>query len=301
MTAQDRYRDAAAFRAALEHRLRADARTAGLPVDRLRKEAAFNRLLARLHAVAPDGWALKGGLALIARLGQYARATKDADVNWRTQQDELETILSAVEDLDLHDWFRFEVLDPRSLQGEGEAGGLRYPVTARLDGRLFEQLTLDINLVGTDDPRPIELVTGLRNPFAFIDEPPLRIPMATSASQLAEKLHAYTRIYHDEVSSRTKDMFDMLVLTEQVPLPTAGELTTAAKMTFDVRATPWPPDLAEPPEDWARAWQTLVRNYPLRWPDLTTAFTALHQFWTPILTETIPATATWQPDQWHWQ
>lgn len=53
MSAQQRYRTASAFRTALEHRLRTEAQTSGVPLNRLRKEAAFNRLLARLHRAAP--------------------------------------------------------------------------------------------------------------------------------------------------------------------------------------------------------------------------------------------------------
>jgi hypothetical protein len=83
VSARDRYQTAASFRTALEQRLRAEAQACGIPLNRLRKEAAFNRLLARLYRAAPNGWALKGGLALIARLGAGIRGTKDADANWR--------------------------------------------------------------------------------------------------------------------------------------------------------------------------------------------------------------------------
>jgi len=56
------------MRAALEQRLRALHASTGLPLDRLRKEVALQRLLARIAAAAPDGsWALKGGIAMIAR------------------------------------------------------------------------------------------------------------------------------------------------------------------------------------------------------------------------------------------
>jgi hypothetical protein len=48
--------------------------------------------------------------------------------------------------------------------------------------------------------------------------------MVTPAQQLAEKLHAYTRWYSDEPSSRAKDLFDMLVIADQVQLPTCAVL-----------------------------------------------------------------------------
>jgi predicted nucleotidyltransferase component of viral defense system len=129
MNAQTRYRSPTAFRAALEQRLRHEAQESGIALNRLRKEAAFNRLLVRLYHTAPQMWALKGGLALIARLGAQVRATKDADANWRSSREELEDTLDAIEDLDMSDWFSFQVGDGHTLQGEGEEGALRYPVS----------------------------------------------------------------------------------------------------------------------------------------------------------------------------
>lgn len=55
-------------------------------------------------------------------------------------------------------------------------------MTARVEDRTFEQLHMDVNLVGLNDPRPVELVNVQRNPFAFISEPPLTIPMVTRAN-----------------------------------------------------------------------------------------------------------------------
>jgi hypothetical protein len=146
------YRDARAFRVALEERLRQQARATARPLDRLRKEAAAQRLLARLVAAAPEGsWVLKGGLALIARMGERARATRDADVTWRAGADALRATLEEVVDLDTGDWLRFEIARGRELVAEGPEGGLRFPIVSRLDGRVFEPLTLDVNLMA-DDP-----------------------------------------------------------------------------------------------------------------------------------------------------
>ena len=301
MTARDRYRTAAAFRAALEQRLRTEGQATGVPLNRLRKEAAFHRLLARLHRAAPDLWALKGGQALIARLGIEVRATKDADANWRATRHELEEALTAVEDLDLDDWFTFQIGDAHSLPGEGDHGALRYSVIASLDGRAFEHLSLDINIVGPNDVRPVEIVRTRRNPFAFVDELPLEIPMVPPAQQLAEKLHAYTRLYQDEqTSSRAKDLFDMVVIADQVELPNVDALTAATRQTFQLRKTAWPPELQHPPQEWARPWAGFIADYPLPYDDLDSAFTALQQFWMPILTATSATEANWRPDVWKW-
>jgi hypothetical protein len=57
-----RYTDAAGLRRALEDRLKTRSAHSGMPLDRLRKEAALQRLLARIAVAAPEGsWALKGG------------------------------------------------------------------------------------------------------------------------------------------------------------------------------------------------------------------------------------------------
>lgn len=80
-----RYVDAASFRQALEQRLKHDAAGDGarLARNRNRKRVAFDRLLARLAATAPDRWLLKGGYALDLRLRGSARTTQDVDLDWR--------------------------------------------------------------------------------------------------------------------------------------------------------------------------------------------------------------------------
>lgn len=71
-----KYGDAAAFRQALEQRLRARAAGNGARIARDRKRVALDRLLARLNEVAPGAWLLKGGFALDLRLADRARATR---------------------------------------------------------------------------------------------------------------------------------------------------------------------------------------------------------------------------------
>ncbi len=63
-----KYTSAAAFRQALDQRLKNEAASTGLGVARLRKRVAFEVFLRRLFAVAPDRWVLKGALALDLRL-----------------------------------------------------------------------------------------------------------------------------------------------------------------------------------------------------------------------------------------
>ena len=73
------YATAKAFRKALEDRLAKTAETEQVQLNRLRRQVAFDRLLARLFRVDPAPWALKGGYALELRF-KTARTTVDIDL-----------------------------------------------------------------------------------------------------------------------------------------------------------------------------------------------------------------------------
>jgi hypothetical protein len=75
-----RYGSPAAFRAALEERLKTYAGEHDVPIVRLRKVVTFDRLLARLVAASPDRWILKGAMALSYRYGDRTRTTMDLDL-----------------------------------------------------------------------------------------------------------------------------------------------------------------------------------------------------------------------------
>src|ERR1700682_263287 len=81
-----RYATAAAFRRALEDRLQDIAGKEGVDLQRLRRQVAFDRLLARLFQAAQPRalpWALKGGYAMELRI-KAARTTQDIDLAMRS-------------------------------------------------------------------------------------------------------------------------------------------------------------------------------------------------------------------------
>lgn len=294
-----RYATTSALRAALEERLRRRAQDTGVPLDRLRKEVAHQRLLARLAVAAPPtSWALKGGLALIARLGDNARATRDADTSWRTQVDAVAEVIELAADTDLGDGFDFEVSAPRPLEAETDEGGLRYPVRALLDGREFERLQLDINVV-PDDPRPIEQLR-LRNLMGFAGIEAPQVPVVPPGQHLAEKLHAYTRKYAGGQSSRPRDLFDILVIARFIVIPPASVVQATCRQTFALRDTRWPPTLPAPPTTWTPQWSTYVADHGIPWTTLQQAYKALVPFWEPLLEGPGPGTWSWDADAWKW-
>lgn len=167
MAAPRQYATAGAFRTALEARLNERARRDGVDLHRLRRQVAFDRLLARMFDPSKpvrDGWVLKGGYALEMRF-HMARSTKDLDLTVRTAQgragdsSSLRERLQLAASIDLPDFFTFIVGEAMAELNQAPEGGARFPVDARLDGRTFVKFHVDLG-VGDEVLEPLESVEG---------------------------------------------------------------------------------------------------------------------------------------------
>lgn len=106
------YASARAFRTALEERLKRTSITEQTDLNRLRRQVAFDRLLARLFREEPPPWVLKGGYALELRF-KAARSTVDIDltVQWvpasiaDDQNQIVRDMLQTAADVPFGDWF----------------------------------------------------------------------------------------------------------------------------------------------------------------------------------------------------
>ena len=105
-----KYETGYGFRMALETRLKAESAKQKLPLIRLRKAVAFDRLLARLSADPNSDWILKGGFALQVRLQDRARTTKDIDLLVRLPREEVHRRLVLAAAHDMSDFSRFVIL-----------------------------------------------------------------------------------------------------------------------------------------------------------------------------------------------
>ena len=253
-----KYADAGAFRMALEQRLKDGAGADGSHLSRDRKRVAFDRLLARLLAVAKGRWLLKGGFALDLRLAARARATKDVDIEWRAEEGELlDTLLDAA-DHDAGDFFVFSI--ERAGVPEDRLGGShRFRVTASLAGRRFETFLLDVGLRSDDALSTETLQTDDLLGFADID--PVEVDAVPLELQIAEKLHAYTRSYEGgRPSTRAKDLVDLALIAELQSLDAAA-LRREVKTIFTLRDTHAPPGtLPPPPAEWAVPYRRLAEE-----------------------------------------
>lgn len=295
----DRYQDAEALRRALDDRIRNTARQEGVPHDRLRKQIAFQRLIARFASVSTDSWALKGGAALIWRTGAQVRATRDIDANWFGESSEFTVFLDSALDTDLGDSFLFEIGAPRPLRGEAD-GGHRYTVTALLAGREFAAFHLDVNHVAGDD-RPVDLVEVNVAILEFIGKSRLQVPMISIAQQLAEKLHAVDRNYESERSSRPKDAYDTVLLVQTYPTPRMRTLREAVDATFTLRDGQLPPQAPKLPTGWRADIEAYLDDFPIdginTFEDLAETWT---RFWTPLLDKST-VTTRWNPPTSTWR
>ena len=291
-----RYSDGIAFRQALEQRLKTRAGGHEARLVRDRKRVAFDRLLARLAATAPDRWLLKGGFALDLRLAERARTTKDIDIDWLPAQDELlDTLIEAAE-RDMGDFFSFSI-ERTGPPADRLGGSHRFRILATLAARQFETFLLDVGFRPESTAQTDTLKTGDLLSFAGID--PVTVQAIPLELQVAEKLHAYTRIYENTRSStRAKDLIDLALIAELFTLD-AATLRITIKTTFTSRGTHHPPpSLPPPPQDWSIPYRQLAQEVGIA-EDLGAGHSTAAALLDPVLDDEATH-GHWSPAAAHW-
>jgi hypothetical protein len=287
-----RYATAGAFRAALERRLSSIADETSVPLVRLRKLIVFDRLMARLTVAAPNRWVVKGAVALLFRIGPEFRTTKDMDLARQDNEEAATEDLIAAQSIDVGDHFAFAIERTKKLDSLSDATAVRYHVTAELAGRTFEEVTLD---VGFGDPfiADPELVRG-PDLLNFADIPPAEVPALPVEQHVAEKVHAYTRMYGGQPSTRVKDLVDLVMISSLFTFE-AGRLRRALTDTFAARAThDLPGGLPAPPAEWRIAYRKIAAEMHLD-PDVSAGYEQTKDFLDPVLAGAIPERARWDP------
>lgn len=293
-----KYQTPGAFRQALEGRLLARSHATGVSLARLRKLVAFDRLLARLLAVAPDRWILKGGVALDLRLRDRARATMDMDLGRHDNEAAAMQDFRAAELIDIGDYFEFTVDRSLRLDQADVADAVRYRVHAALDGRPFEGFVVDVGFGELVTQR--DLIEAL-DLLAFAEIPPIRVPTLPLSQHVAEKVHAYTRSYGPQgrQSTRVRDLVD-LVLMADCCVFLAGDVQAALKATFTSRGgQPLPARFPEPPAAWRPQYRKLADPVGIV-AELNVAHRLVAAMLDPILGGRLPDPAGWDPVAKEW-
>ncbi len=260
-----KYADARAFRRALEDRLKQKSKAEGLDLQRLMREVAFDRLLARLFARDSAPWILKGGYALELRIKE-ARATKDIDLALRQALGKesglpldkaifAELAKSAAHDLG--DFFSFVIGEAIQDLPGAPYGGARFPVESRLDDRTFVRFHIDVG-AGDILMTPLDLTRG-HDWLEFAGIPAASFTTVCQEQHFAEKVHAYT-LPRESPNSRSRDLVDMLLLIGSGKMNRI-KVQEALDATFKRRKShPLPAVLPPPPKEWAQPYALMARE-----------------------------------------
>ena len=276
------YATPAAFRAAAETRLRERARRLSAPAYMVRRQAALERLLLRLMKVAPDRWALKGGLALETRFGEHARVSTDVDADHVHGADAARADLQRAAIEDVGDHFSFALVGSEELCDAGVGLAVRYKLDSALAGRPFEPLQVDVT-IAPPDPWDAQSLwrPGL---LAELGLDPFEVLLIPLERQVAEKLHACTRTYEGGGTTRARDLVDLLLINQHEHVD-AGLLQVAIQRVFHRRATHGVPDrLPPPPPALAIAFRREARGVSTV-AGLEEAHQLLAQWLDPVLAE----------------
>ncbi len=292
------YRTAAAFKNALEERLRT-ASTSGIDFARRRQLVVFDRFLARITLELGDAVTLKGGLAVELRI-ERARTTKDVDLRVMGSPNDILDRLRAAAKRDLGDFMVFTIRpDHRHPNIQNDAmqyDGVRFRAECSLAGKVYGRpFGVDVAFGDPILGEPEVIVAKGALGFAGIAPPTLLVyPVET---HIAEKLHAYT-MPRARPNSRVKDLPDLALIATAGPVE-ASRLGAAIEQTFAFRGThDVPKRLPEPPATWEAPYATIAKEDRLQWPLLTEAFEAAGAFLDPVLAGL--SDGCWDPGAWSW-
>ena len=200
--------------------------------------------------------------------------------------------------MDLGDHFAFVIERTARPNIAIERTALRYRLRSALAGRRFEEATIDIAFGDQGGIIPDRLLGSGHLVFAGFD--PITVPVLPLDRHIAEKLHAYTRLYGGQrVNTRVKDLVD-LVLIRSVTDLTAGRLRQAIAATFAPRGSHTIPlALHLPPATWGPTYRQLAAEVGLD-PTISTGHHLAASFLDPVLDGTVADDARWNPSRGSW-
>lgn len=291
------YRSAQPFGAAITAYLKQFAGASQYSVTQLRRQFAYDRLLARLFINPNDGWILKGGVSMLARLS-IARHSADIDLVARADTPRVAlTALQHTAAKDLGDFFTFRFEQPRALvQG---VPGLRIPTEARLGPRIFERFGVDLvtGVTITGEPESaspiVDLpITGLARPHYLI------YPLVDT---IADKVMAIIEREHSRPSTRFRDLVDLALIANTQAVNADGLRKALISERFR-RDVPLPSELSVPDEAiWRPGYAAVAAEIPeLKEKTLDAAQHTVGFFLNPVLTNQHP-TGTWNPLTQRWE
>jgi hypothetical protein len=278
----------------LNDRLKTVAAESAYSVSQLRRQFAYDRLLARLFRDPAAGWVLKGGISMIARL-PVARHSADVDLAAAldSPQDALQALRMAT-NIDLGDFFTIGFDQPRSMvQG---VDGIRVIAEARLGPRVFERFGVDLVTAA--------VITGTvecADPILDLGIPGLARPcyrLYPLADTLADKFMGIIERHGQRPSTRFRDLVDIVLIAHSQSVD-AQALSTALASEQRRRGLILPDQFDVPNHAlWEAGYRTASDVPGLAERTLAAAVTTAQQLFDPVLNGR--ACGLWDPHSLRW-
>lgn len=290
------YRTAVAFDSALKARF-ADAAAASLyGLNELRRQFAYDRLLARLFDDEPESWVLKGGGCLLARLPGRARHSMDLDMYYAG---ELDTAIENLQDLganeDFGDFFTFLIEPDATPTAPGHARSLA--VTASIGNKVFQEFSIDL-VVDANMTRPPDTI----QPLQPVGVEGLRSPnyqVYPLVDHIADKHAAMLDTYQgNKPSSRYRDLVDLVLIATTQRLH-ASDLRSALLSEYANRSLETPMTVDLPHPSWEAGYARTASKLQIPQQTAADGLEVCRKLLAPILAGR--TTGIWNPDSLEWQ
>lgn len=249
----------------------------------------FNRFLSRIFSEGHDsGWILKGGTGMLARVPS-TRATRDIDLAIRgVSLDEALADLVRLTKVNLNDHFRFEYVGHTESMGndlQPYASGYRVAFNIYIGVNPKGALQIDL-AVGS-------AVTGEiseMHPANFLDLPRLTsypYRLYPVVDQIADKVCATVTEFSQSLSSREKDLVDLVVIAKTHDV--GSDALRNAILTETRRRRMVVPTKFGVPSSWGRGYTQLAKSIPhcRDYPTVDLAVQFVADFLEPVLSDTV--------------
>lgn len=291
------YSSEAAFRAALNSRIRVVARQAGLDSVEVARRFALQQFVSRLFDRDPESWLVTGGTALQFRTAE-ARTTADLDLAAAGMVDDLTAVLTEAVRRRAGEHGDFVV----SLTPAGGPGSFTGKIIYRLNGSRFAVAKLD---VAAGRRFPFEADTMIPEPVVAIDDVRSMPPVRTYAvaSHAADKVAAMYELHGSSGSSpstRSHDLADIVILS-RCAVVDAEELRAAVRDQEQRRGVAVPSPLVLPSEQWRSSYPARVATagLPAELCDADSALAEADRFVGAVLDGRVQS-GTWDPHRREW-
>ncbi|GAA1250467.1 hypothetical protein GCM10009633_24010 [Janibacter melonis] len=248
------YRTPAAFRRALDDRLKNRAKLDQVPFAELRRRYLLQCYLARVFSLPGENWVLKGGSGLAVRL-PGARHTKDIDLCHLHDAAEADACIAQLRtagEPSPRDPFVFTVVSQAPMTGR--TGGYRLGVSCALGAQQYESFTIDLALdlefVGTietiERALPVE-ISDVQPP------PPMRLyPLV---DQVSDKVAAMYEQHAGNPSTRYRDLVDLVLIAQSGAALDSATLVAALRLQEHRRGFMLPAQLVSPAPAWTAGYR----------------------------------------------